>query len=153
MTRSWGLEVDRVELSMEAVLQPPRESPLAAVPPVPRLDGTIQQLAAHFFSSTLALAGSGTGAPEAGNQSASLPGTSLLAGDPVSFGCLTQKAKSGRYHAPMSTNRGEERGQLRAQLQTFPTRHWGGQEQICRSLGSKPAQFSVFPSGNPKPQL
>ncbi|KAM6195518.1 stomatin-like protein 1 isoform 2-T2 [Sarcoramphus papa] len=71
MTKSWGLEVDRVELSMEAVLQPPREKlvgPLATVPPVPGLeglDGTIQQLAAHFFNNTLALAGSGTGAPEA----------------------------------------------------------------------------------------
>lgn len=74
MTKSWGLEVDRVELSMEAVLQPPRENlvgPLATVPPMPGLeglDGTIQQLAAHFFSNTLALASSGTGAPEAGNQ-------------------------------------------------------------------------------------
>ncbi|KAM4661698.1 stomatin-like protein 1 isoform 1-T1 [Amazona ochrocephala] len=70
MTKSWGLEVDRVELSMEAVLQPPRESPQCAttVPPVPGLDGTIQQLAAHFFSSTLALAGSGTGAPEAADS-------------------------------------------------------------------------------------
>ncbi|XP_051626264.1 stomatin-like protein 1 isoform X2 [Manacus candei] len=71
MTKSWGLEVDRVELSMEAVLQPPRENlagPAATVPPVPGLeglDGTIQQLAAHFFGSTLALAGGGTGAPEA----------------------------------------------------------------------------------------
>ncbi|XP_059679866.1 stomatin-like protein 1 isoform X3 [Gavia stellata] len=71
MTKSWGLEVDRVELSMESVLQPPRENlvgPLATVPPVPGLeglDGTIQQLAAHFFSNTLALAGSGTSAPEA----------------------------------------------------------------------------------------
>ncbi|XP_052663743.1 stomatin-like protein 1 isoform X2 [Harpia harpyja] len=71
MTKSWGLEVDRVELSMEAVLQPPRENlvgPLATVPPVPGLeglDGTIQQLAAHFFNNTLALAGSGTGTPEA----------------------------------------------------------------------------------------
>uniref|UniRef100_A0A8B9TMW5 Stomatin like 1 n=1 Tax=Anas platyrhynchos TaxID=8839 RepID=A0A8B9TMW5_ANAPL len=27
MTKSWGLEVDRVELTMEAVLQPPRETP------------------------------------------------------------------------------------------------------------------------------
>ncbi|XP_059679868.1 stomatin-like protein 1 isoform X5 [Gavia stellata] len=73
MTKSWGLEVDRVELSMESVLQPPRENlvgPLATVPPVPGLeglDGTIQQLAAHFFSNTLALAGSGTSAPEAGS--------------------------------------------------------------------------------------
>ncbi|KAM6257603.1 stomatin-like protein 1 isoform 1-T1 [Porphyrio hochstetteri] len=74
MTKSWGLEVDRVELSMEAVLQPPRENlagPLATVPPVPvleGLDGTIQQLAAHFFSNTLALSGSGTGAPEAADS-------------------------------------------------------------------------------------
>ncbi|NXP28970.1 STML1 protein, partial [Scytalopus superciliaris] len=74
MTKSWGLEVDRVELSMEAVLQPPREnlagSPVA-VPPVPGLeglDGTIQQLAAHFFGGTLALAGGGTGAPEAADS-------------------------------------------------------------------------------------
>ncbi|XP_032846209.1 stomatin-like protein 1 isoform X2 [Tyto alba] len=70
-TKSWGLEVDRVELSMEAVLQPPRENlvgPPATVPPMPGLeglDGTIQQLAAHFFGNTLALVGSGTGAPEA----------------------------------------------------------------------------------------
>ncbi|XP_069722476.1 stomatin-like protein 1 isoform X1 [Phaenicophaeus curvirostris] len=72
MTKSWGLEVDRVELSMEAVLQPPRENlvgPLATVPPgLEGLDGTIQQLAAHFFSNTLALAGSGTGAPEAADS-------------------------------------------------------------------------------------
>ncbi|XP_050165052.1 stomatin-like protein 1 isoform X1 [Myiozetetes cayanensis] len=74
MTKSWGLEVDRVELSMEAVLQPPRESlvgPAATVPPVPGLeglDGTIQQLAAHFFGSTLALASGGSGAPEAADS-------------------------------------------------------------------------------------
>ncbi|NXX87377.1 STML1 protein, partial [Urocolius indicus] len=57
-TKSWGLEVDQVELSIEAVLQPPREnllSPLTMVPSVPGLDGTMQQLAAHFFN-TLALA-------------------------------------------------------------------------------------------------
>ncbi|XP_065544059.1 stomatin-like protein 1 isoform X4 [Lathamus discolor] len=82
MTKSWGLEVDRVELSMEAVLQPPRESPLAAVPPAPGLDGTIQQLAAHFFSSTLAGAGSGTGAPEADQQSS--PPHSVPSAAPVS---------------------------------------------------------------------
>ncbi|NXJ72590.1 STML1 protein, partial [Rostratula benghalensis] len=74
MTKSWGLEVDRVELSMEAVLQPPRENlvgPLATVPPIAGLeglDGTIQQLAAHFFSNTLPLAGSKTGAPEAADS-------------------------------------------------------------------------------------
>ncbi|XP_063202493.1 stomatin-like protein 1 isoform X3 [Chroicocephalus ridibundus] len=70
MTKSWGLEVDRVELSMEAVLQPPRENlvgPLATAPPIAGLEGlggTIQQLSAHFFSNTLALAGSKTGTPE-----------------------------------------------------------------------------------------
>ncbi|NXG56393.1 STML1 protein, partial [Hemiprocne comata] len=71
MTKSWGLEVDRVELSMEAVLQPPQENlvgPLATMPSLPGLDGTIQQLAAHFFSNTLALAGSGTSAPEAADS-------------------------------------------------------------------------------------
>ncbi|KFV71188.1 Stomatin-like 1, partial [Dryobates pubescens] len=71
MTKSWGLEVDRVELSMEAVLQPPRETqlgPLATLPPLPGLeglDGTLQQLAAHFLSNTMALAAGGKGAPEA----------------------------------------------------------------------------------------
>uniref|UniRef100_A0A8C6ZT06 Stomatin like 1 n=1 Tax=Nothoprocta perdicaria TaxID=30464 RepID=A0A8C6ZT06_NOTPE len=58
MTKSWGLEVDRVELTMEAVLQPPQESLMGPLPPVPGLEGldsTIQQLAAHLFSNTLAL--------------------------------------------------------------------------------------------------
>ncbi|NXI59911.1 STML1 protein, partial [Chloroceryle aenea] len=76
MTKSWGLEVDRVELSMEAVLQPPREKlvgALATVPPVPRLEGldsTIQQLSAHFFSNTLALASpsSRTDSPDAADS-------------------------------------------------------------------------------------
>ncbi|NXN39124.1 STML1 protein, partial [Rhinoptilus africanus] len=71
MTKSWGLEVDRVELSMEAVLQPPRENSLATVPPIAGqegLDGTVQQRAAHFFSDTLAPAGSKTGAPEAADS-------------------------------------------------------------------------------------
>ncbi|NXX98182.1 STML1 protein, partial [Centropus bengalensis] len=72
MTKSWGLEVDRVELSMESVLQPPRENmmgPLATMPTgLEGLDGTIQQLTAHFFSNTLALAGSRTGTPEAADS-------------------------------------------------------------------------------------
>ncbi|NXX46464.1 STML1 protein, partial [Tricholaema leucomelas] len=74
MTKSWGLEVDRVELSMEAVLQPPQENlvgPLAPMPPMARLeglDGSIQQLAAHFFSNTVAPAGSGKGTPEAADS-------------------------------------------------------------------------------------
>lgn len=106
MTKSWGLEVDRVELSMEAVLQPPRENlvgPLATAPPIAGLeglDGTIQQLAAHFFSNTLALAGSKTGTPETGNQHRAT--TSLLGGCPscpMTFtfvGCLTEESKPGR---------------------------------------------------------
>ncbi|XP_021263246.1 stomatin-like protein 1 isoform X2 [Numida meleagris] len=52
-TKSWGLEVDRVELTMEAVLQPPRDTllgPLGAIPPV--LEGPPPQLAAHLLGST-----------------------------------------------------------------------------------------------------
>ncbi|XP_004688019.1 PREDICTED: stomatin-like protein 1 isoform X1 [Condylura cristata] len=44
VTRAWGLEVDRVELAVEAVLQAPQESPAAA-----GLDSTLQQLALHFL--------------------------------------------------------------------------------------------------------
>uniref|UniRef100_A0A8B9QJW3 Stomatin like 1 n=1 Tax=Apteryx owenii TaxID=8824 RepID=A0A8B9QJW3_APTOW len=71
MTKSWGLEIDRVELTMEAVLQLPQETlagPFATLPPVPGLeglDGTIQQLAARFFSNTLALTGSANSTPNA----------------------------------------------------------------------------------------
>ncbi|XP_067399301.1 stomatin-like protein 1 isoform X2 [Emydura macquarii macquarii] len=70
MTKSWGLEVDRVELILEAVLQPPPESlsgPLAMTPPIPGLEGldsTIQQLALHFFSNSMAAAASPSGTPE-----------------------------------------------------------------------------------------
>ncbi|NXY27011.1 STML1 protein, partial [Atrichornis clamosus] len=35
VTRCWGLEVERLELSAEAVLQPPRAGPAATVPPLP----------------------------------------------------------------------------------------------------------------------
>ncbi|XP_037689398.1 stomatin-like protein 1 isoform X2 [Choloepus didactylus] len=44
VTRAWGLEVDRVELSVEAVLQPPQEGPAGH-----SLDSTLQQLALHFL--------------------------------------------------------------------------------------------------------
>ncbi|XP_044515058.1 stomatin-like protein 1 isoform X4 [Gracilinanus agilis] len=44
MTKLWGLEVDRVELTVEAVLQTPQEAPA-----LPGLDSAIQQLAFHFF--------------------------------------------------------------------------------------------------------
>ncbi|XP_012657397.1 stomatin-like protein 1 isoform X2 [Otolemur garnettii] len=44
VTRAWGLEVDRVELVVEAVLQPPQDSPAE-----PSVDNTLQQLALHFL--------------------------------------------------------------------------------------------------------
>uniref|UniRef100_A0A8C9F5G3 Stomatin like 1 n=1 Tax=Pavo cristatus TaxID=9049 RepID=A0A8C9F5G3_PAVCR len=53
MTKSWGLEVDRVELTMEAVLQPPRDALLGALGAIaPVLDGSPPQLAAHLLDST-----------------------------------------------------------------------------------------------------
>ncbi|CAD7672672.1 unnamed protein product [Nyctereutes procyonoides] len=45
---SLGLEVDRVELAVEAVLQPPQDSPTG-----PSLDSTLQQLALHFLGGGL----------------------------------------------------------------------------------------------------
>ncbi|CAM4526355.1 unnamed protein product [Lepidochelys kempii] len=62
MTKSWGLEVDRVELILEAVLQPSQESlsgPLTMTPPILGFEGlhnTIQQLATHFFSNSVSVA-------------------------------------------------------------------------------------------------
>ncbi|XP_004476665.1 stomatin-like protein 1 isoform X2 [Dasypus novemcinctus] len=44
VTRAWGLEVDRVELAVESVLQPPQEGPAGH-----SLDSTLQQLALHFL--------------------------------------------------------------------------------------------------------
>ncbi|XP_045141725.1 stomatin-like protein 1 isoform X4 [Echinops telfairi] len=44
VTRAWGLEVDRVELAVEAMLQPPQDSPAGS-----SLDSTLQQLALHFL--------------------------------------------------------------------------------------------------------
>nr|XP_045017041.1 stomatin-like protein 1 isoform X3 [Jaculus jaculus] len=48
VTRAWGLEVDRVELAVEAVLQPPQDSPAG-----PSLDSTLQQLALHLLGGGL----------------------------------------------------------------------------------------------------
>ena len=48
MTRAWGLEVDRVELAVEAVLQPPQDSLT-----VPSLDSTLQQLALHLLGGSM----------------------------------------------------------------------------------------------------
>ncbi|PNI37626.1 STOML1 isoform 3 [Pan troglodytes] len=59
VTRAWGLEVDRVELAVEAVLQPPQDSPAG-----PNLDSTLQQLALHFLGGSMnSMAG---GAPSPG---------------------------------------------------------------------------------------
>lgn len=55
MTRPWGLEVDRVELTLGSLLKAPGEGlsgPLIAPPSVPGLEGLtgpIQQLAMHFL--------------------------------------------------------------------------------------------------------
>lgn len=55
MTQPWGLEVDRVELTLGSLLKAPGEGPPAALimpPSVPGLEGLagpIQQLAMHFL--------------------------------------------------------------------------------------------------------
>ncbi|XP_029909957.1 stomatin-like protein 1 isoform X1 [Myripristis murdjan] len=55
MTRAWGLEVDRVELTLGSLLKPPDDCPSGPVimpPSVPGLEGLagpIQQLAMHFL--------------------------------------------------------------------------------------------------------
>lgn len=56
MTKPWGLEVDRVELTLGSLLKAPEEGPsgpLIMPPSVPGLEGLtgpIQQLAMHFLS-------------------------------------------------------------------------------------------------------
>uniref|UniRef100_A0A1A7YJE8 Podocin n=1 Tax=Iconisemion striatum TaxID=60296 RepID=A0A1A7YJE8_9TELE len=54
MTRPWGLEVDRVELTLGSLIKSPDEDQKIIVPPsVPGLEGltgSIQQLAMHFLS-------------------------------------------------------------------------------------------------------
>ncbi|XP_032965373.1 stomatin-like protein 1 isoform X2 [Rhinolophus ferrumequinum] len=57
VTRAWGLEVDRMELAVEAVLQPPQDS-LAG----PSLDDSLQQLALHFLGGGMS-AGAGGALP------------------------------------------------------------------------------------------
>ncbi|XP_055984701.1 stomatin-like protein 1 [Sorex fumeus] len=58
VTRAWGLEVDRVELAVEAVLQPPPDSPAG-----PSLDSTLQQLALHFLGGSLSPGAGGAPPP------------------------------------------------------------------------------------------
>lgn len=60
LTKPWGLEVDRVELTLECVLRVPDElhsGPLIMPPSVPGLEGLtgpIQQLAMHFLGQSSA---------------------------------------------------------------------------------------------------
>ncbi|MCJ8735893.1 hypothetical protein PDJAM_G00252810 [Pangasius djambal] len=60
LTKPWGLEVDRVELTLESVLHAPDEShsgPLIMPPSVPGLEGLtgpIQQLTMHFLGQSAA---------------------------------------------------------------------------------------------------
>lgn len=59
MTRPWGLEIDRVELTLGSLLKAPEEGPpvpLVVPPSVPGLEGLtgpLQQLAMHFMSHSL----------------------------------------------------------------------------------------------------
>ncbi|XP_075996553.1 stomatin-like protein 1 [Genypterus blacodes] len=68
MTRPWGLEVDRVELTLGSLLKAPEEGfsgPLIMPPSVPGLEGltgSIQQLAMHFLNQ------SGVSAPQQGDS-------------------------------------------------------------------------------------
>uniref|UniRef100_A0A8C7GGR6 Stomatin (EPB72)-like 1 n=1 Tax=Oncorhynchus kisutch TaxID=8019 RepID=A0A8C7GGR6_ONCKI len=57
MTKPWGLEVDRVELTVGAVLKPPEDHSSG---PGSGLAGPIQQLAMHFLGN---MAGGNNGAP------------------------------------------------------------------------------------------
>ncbi|XP_007446724.1 PREDICTED: stomatin-like protein 1 isoform X5 [Lipotes vexillifer] len=61
VTRAWGLEVDRVELAVEAVLQLPQDSPAE-----PSLDSTLQQLALHFLGGGMSSVAGGAPLPEPG---------------------------------------------------------------------------------------
>ncbi|KAK1789882.1 hypothetical protein P4O66_015760, partial [Electrophorus voltai] len=61
LTKLWGLEVDRVELTLESVLHAPEQlhsGPLIMPPSVPGLEGLtgpLQQLAMHFLEKTQAV--------------------------------------------------------------------------------------------------
>ncbi|XP_015265219.1 PREDICTED: stomatin-like protein 1 isoform X1 [Gekko japonicus] len=69
VTKTWGLEVDRVELILEAVLQVPPETVAGAthrmnsVTGMQGLDNTIQQLALHIFGKSLGTAGTSPKGP------------------------------------------------------------------------------------------
>ena len=58
MTRHWGLEVDRVELTLGSLVKAPADGPCGSLimpPSVPGLEGLtgpIQQLAMHFLGNS-----------------------------------------------------------------------------------------------------
>ncbi|KAM7337493.1 hypothetical protein ACRRTK_003612 [Alexandromys fortis] len=95
VTRAWGLEVDRVELAVEAVLQPPQDSPA-----VPNLDSTLQQLAFHLLGGSMSSVVGGAPPPGPGDTLEMIsevepPASHAGAGDepsskqPVAEGLLT----------------------------------------------------------------
>lgn len=63
VTRAWGLEVDRMELAVEAVLQPPQDC-LAG----PGLDSPLQQLALHFLRGGMSSVAGGALPPGPGEE-------------------------------------------------------------------------------------
>ncbi|XP_077173493.1 stomatin-like protein 1 isoform X3 [Paroedura picta] len=69
VTKAWGLEVDRVELFLESVLQVPAEATAGASArmnpsfAVPGLDSAFQQLALHFFGKNLTAVGTDSKGP------------------------------------------------------------------------------------------
>lgn len=81
VTRAWGLEVDRMELAVEAVLQPPQDS-LAG----PSLDDSLQQLALHFLGGGMSAGAGGALPPGPGEETPRKGGGS--AG--LSAWCFTQ---------------------------------------------------------------
>ncbi|KAM4832278.1 stomatin-like protein 1 isoform X2 [Urocitellus parryii] len=70
VTRAWGLEVDRVELAVEAVLQQPQDSPAGS-----SLDSTLQQLALHLLGGGMNSVAGGT--PSAGPALLATPADTL----------------------------------------------------------------------------
>lgn len=63
VTRAWGLEVDRMELAVEAVLQPPQDDPAG-----PGLDSPLQQLALYFLRGGMSSVAKGALHPGPGKE-------------------------------------------------------------------------------------
>lgn len=98
MTRTWGLEVDRVELAVEAVLQPPPDGPAG-----PSLDSTLQQLALHFLGGSLSSGGAGTPPPGPGETLEDMSSeTTCTAPIPCSWTLLCSACFAQLFRAPES---------------------------------------------------